>query len=87
MHHVRYVKIGFSLGLKFRDVISIKAKDGGSGRISRNTILLKMHELITVYISLKDYTYGSKDFGKYNVKNLLDPRIYGGAINNHFNCL
>ena len=47
MHYVRYAKIGFSLGLKFRDVISINARYGGSGQISRNTILLKVHGFFT----------------------------------------
>lgn len=94
VHHVRYAKIGLSLGLKFRDVISIKAKYGGSGQISRNTILLKVHEFITVYINSEDYMYGSEDVNKHNGKSLLDLQIYGetnkiGMLLKHsnFNCL
>jgi hypothetical protein len=40
-------------------------------------MLLKMQEFDTVNANSQDYMYGSKDFGKYNVKNLLDPKING----------
>ena len=36
-----------------------------------------MQELDTVIANSQDYMYGSKDFGKYNAKNWLDPKIYG----------
>jgi hypothetical protein len=76
VHYVRYAKIGFSLGLKFRDVISINARYGGSGQISRNTILLKVHGFFTVLDS-EDYMYVSEDANKHNIKSLLDLQIYG----------
>jgi len=94
VHHVRYAKIGLNLGLKFRDVISIKARYGGSGQISRNTILLKVHELITAVFNSEDYMYVFEDVDKHNAKSLLDFRIYGETNkidllvrHSNFNCL
>jgi hypothetical protein len=76
VHHVRYAKIGLNLGLKFRDVISIKARYGGSGQISRNTILLKVHEFF-IALNSEDSMYVSEDVDKHNEKSLLDLEIYG----------
>jgi hypothetical protein len=45
-------------------------------------MLLKMQEFDTVNANSQDYMYGSKDFGKYNAKNLLDPKIYGETFLN-----
>jgi len=80
-HYIRYVKIGFSLDLKLRNVISFNAKYGGSGQFSRNTILLKVHEFITTIVNSEDYMYGSENFDKFNEKRLLDFQINGEIFN------